>query len=120
MAPGEVIGYYYESHVYFDLFEQNQHRTSYREGVIPVTVEHCSKSALKLLDTTIHERNAERTAWLVPAPFCCMIYINDDMYLTGDRAPYMIRTSHPRQNKVVLVQVLSPWNQSELKLYGII
>lgn len=56
----------------------------------------------------------------VPALFCCMRFVNAAMYLSMDKTLDMVKRSPQRKNNVSLVQMLSPGNQSELKLYGTI
>lgn len=76
---------------------------TYGKGVIAVTVERFSKSALKMSDTTVDGRSIERTAWIFSAPFCYMRYIDDARYLLRDKTPGMVRKSPPRQNDVSFI-----------------
>lgn len=85
-----------------------------------MTVKQFSKAVLKIPGTIVDGNVVERTSWTGTAPFCCRRYISYVMYPPEDKPTDMVRRSHSTQSRVTFVQMLSPENQSELVLFGII
>lgn len=53
-------------------------------------------------------------------PFWCIRYINYARYLLEDKPEEMVNKAHQRNNNLLFVQMFSPGNHSEMKLFGIL
>lgn len=60
-----------------------------------------------------------QTLWILPALLCCMRYKNDAGCLPIQKTAEMVKGSHPTENIVSFVSMLSPGTRSELKLFGV-
>lgn len=49
------------------------------------------RGPFKIQDTFVDERGVGRILWMLPKPFCCMLYMNDAGYLHGDQVRDMVR-----------------------------
>lgn len=90
---GELIGSYYGTLVYHNLFERkNAPRKEYGHGVMLVTRDTYLKFAFRInLSKNAHGFNSipdltdgRASVHVVPPSFCSMRYINDARYLPGD------------------------------------
>lgn len=84
-----------------------------------MTVNQFSKLAFNIRYTIVHGKEFKRAPWIVSALSYYMRYTNDARYLTGDKTTDMAKRSHQRKNNVSFLQMMSPENGSDLKLFGI-
>ena len=89
---GEIVGYYYGTLVYHNLFKRKQVTKTYGNGVLAVTTERYRNYALQL---TVKTENFDKvrdrmedgflSVCIVPAPFCVMGYVNSPEYCRRDK-----------------------------------
>lgn len=115
-----MITYHYGSFIYSYRCGQEKLNKRYGKGVLVVNVEQSSKWAFKISNTVVGGKCVERTAWIVPVPFCRMCHSNDTGYLSKYKTQDIVRRSRPRLNNVSFVQMMSLVNRSKLKLCCII
>lgn len=75
--------------------------------------------ALKDQETILDCKEINRSAWIVPAHFCYIQFINNSCYLSGDTFTAVQRCTQPRENNVSFVQISSHNCAQELKNYQI-
>lgn len=67
-----------------NLVDEKQKWKASGEGIMASTVQTFIKWENNILDKVADETGVERTAWIVPAPFCATGYVNDSRYFVGD------------------------------------
>lgn len=81
LGAGEITGYYYGTIAYSHLTTQKKVQKIYADGAIYVTVEDFSILAFKVLETFLEFTSNDRSAWIIPARFCCIRFVTDCRYL---------------------------------------
>ena len=122
IQKGEVVGYYYGSVVYHNLWRRKQTTKTYGEGILGVTsvefrkyallatVESCNFPEVK--DQTEDRRLSVN---IVPARFCTMRYINSPKYLENDEEYEDFKKEkiqEPRTANVKFVRTLAEYPSS--------
>lgn len=113
----EKVGYCYETLVYTNLVTKMQSQKSYSDGVMYVTVKEFFTWVFKVSGTFLDRAEKKRSAWIVPARFCFMQFINDNQYLFGEKFMKIQLAKQQRKNKVSFLQISSPDFAFELKDY---
>lgn len=114
LGPGETVCLNYETLVYCNLDDEKEKRRAYGERIMAVTVQTFTKWATQIPDKVTVGSRVERTAWIVPAPFCATRYVNDARYYVGDRTPLGERGLQPHQKNVDFEQMLYTDNPRDI------
>lgn len=75
-----------------------------------MNAEQFSKWTFKIPDKIVDGRDIDQISWIVPVLFCCMRYMNAAKYRAEGETTDMVERSHPRENNVSLVHILSLGN----------
>lgn len=92
----QLIGIYYGSLVYTDLFEKKGTTRIYVEAVMGVRNEAFEKRAIWLPGQVTHHDGNDYTVGIVRIPYSLLRYISDNQYVLRDRTPRDLRRVNPR------------------------
>lgn len=92
-----VIGYYSDMLVYANLYLDADADRRYGERVMLVSVKDIHKHAVYICDEVKNSIAKSHLAWIVPALFNPLLYINDPRYLEGDWTPWIARKVNGRK-----------------------
>ena len=103
IGTGEMIITYYGSLVYADL-SRSRKGQKYGEGVFEFDVDYFHKRAIQLKSTAKDSTGMQYPIFIVPAPFCAAVYINDPRYIVGDEEQHLRNSVSARKANVELVE----------------
>lgn len=98
---------------------QMRFQKAYDDGVMYVTVDGFSTWALMVSEMFLDCTRKQRSAWIVPARYCGMRFINSSHYIPEDNSTEIQRRTQPRENNVSFLQMSSHDSASETKNYWI-
>lgn len=75
---------------------------------------------LKVPESFSNCTGKKKSAWVVPARFCCMWFINNSRNLPGDTFLEIQRRTQPREGNIYFLQIFTPDSASDLKYLQII
>lgn len=119
-GKGDVVGQYYGSLVYDNMILRHRTTRTYGELSLQVTQETCCKGSNCIPEMVKDEEVNEHAVWIVPAPFCAMLYINDILHLPGDATPEAEQVRQVHKNDVDFYQTWSLDSASDLTSSGIL